>query len=86
MAASVCQHEDTAATVAGKESCEGSLLSAVALLPGDLLRAVSSSAGHYTVPVPRYQFARPTIDVRFDIEPAHGSALENRPIETTLRI
>jgi hypothetical protein len=87
-AATGCHHVDptTSPSVAGDGSCDHVVLSAAAVFPDNVRRAVSAPDADYAILVPRYQLALSTTDTRPRPEPGREWRLENRPLLATLRI
>jgi hypothetical protein len=71
--------------VAGDESCDDAVLAVAAALKEDVRRSVSPDANQ-SIPVPRYQSARLTLDDRLDHEPGRDWPPDERPLVTALRI
>ena len=86
-AAGFHHHDSTnSSSVKGADPCSNAVLSVTAFVREDMRRAVSAPDAQQAVAVPRYQFSPSTAETRARGDSARKRSLENRPLETTLRI
>jgi hypothetical protein len=73
-------------SVAGDDCCDNGMLGVGEFLRQDVQRGVSSPDEGHAIPILRYQVGSSTIDARPGHEPGREWSLEQRPLQTVLRI
>jgi hypothetical protein len=87
-AQSRCDHHDQtpSASVTSDDSCRVAALSVPGFIREDGPRAATNSDAAHAVPVPRYHPVRPATKLSTVKDFERASALERRPLDTTLRL